>query len=274
MAAVLPSVEASKREKEACRIVVEATNMSSAAFWTVTQEQLDLESKRALCLREALPDTPEADRDDAFRRAAKEANALTKRHTDLRQKVSVWQRIVFKNISLCQRVYMESLRFPQEQREYRQLLPECQRKLLPGLDPKDLQETLDLALENGNLSLYVQIHTCVYLETTKGQWELQNFHVVQACAQQVYDNTTNEAMRSQLLAEYEKYMDNATIEKDNESGEMVVQCRSPALPGHGTKKFQDTEALRMRNMVARQVGECIRRRSTVTEVRVKSDVVP
>ncbi|XP_075553593.1 uncharacterized protein LOC142586227 [Dermacentor variabilis] len=158
MAAVLPSVEASKREKEACRIVVEATNMSSAAFWTVTQvrrciadsvmfpdadeEQLDLESKHALCLREALPDTPEADRADAFRRAAKEANALTRRHTDLRQK---------------------------EQREYRQLLPECQRKLLPGLDPEELQETLDSALENGNLSLYVQIHTCVYLETTKGQ---------------------------------------------------------------------------------------------------------
>ncbi|XP_070395751.1 uncharacterized protein [Dermacentor albipictus] len=283
MAAVLPSVEASKREKEACRIVVEATNMSSAAFWTVTQvrrciadsvmfpdadeEQLDLESKRALCLREALPDTPEADRADAFRRAAKEANALTRRHTDLRQKLET-----------CMHEYLLHI---EEQREYRQLLPECQRKLLPGLDPEELQEILDSALENGNLSLYVQIHTCVYLETTKGQWELQNFHVVQACAQQVYDNTTNEAMRSQLLAEYEKYMDNATIEKilacharrlypevkkGNESGEMAVQCRSPALPGHGTKKFQDTEALRMRNMVARQVGECIRKRSTVTEV--------
>ncbi|KAL3215632.1 hypothetical protein MRX96_051332 [Rhipicephalus microplus] len=74
-------------------------------------------------------------------------------------------------------------------------------------------------------------------------------------------------MRTQLLAEYEKYMDNATIEKilacharrlypdvkKNESGEMAVMCRSPALPGHGTKKFQDTEALRIRNMVARQV---------------------
>ncbi|KAL1486640.1 hypothetical protein MTO96_031312, partial [Rhipicephalus appendiculatus] len=224
MAAVLPSVEASMREKEACRIVVEATNMSSAAFWTVTQEQLDLESKRALCLREALPDTPEADRDDAFRRAAQEANALTKRHTDLRQK---------------------------EQREYRQLLPDCRRKLFPELDSQQLQEKLDSALAKGDLSLYVQ----------------------------VYENTTNEAMRTQLLAEYEKYMDNATIEKilacharrlypdvkKNESGEMVVMCRSPALPGHGTKKFQDTEALRMRNMVARQVGECIRRRSTVTE---------
>ncbi|KAL1484969.1 hypothetical protein MTO96_032263 [Rhipicephalus appendiculatus] len=256
MAAVLPSVEASMREKEACRIVVEATNMSSAAFWTVTQvrrciadsvmfpdadeEQLHLESKRALCLREALPDTPEADRDDAFRRAAQEANALTKRHTDLRQK---------------------------EQREYRQLLPDCRRKLFPELDSQQLQEKLDSALAKGDLSLYVQVHTCVYLETTKGQWELQNFHVVQACARQVYDNTTNEAMRTQLLAEYEKYMDNATIEKilacharrlypdvkKNESGEMVVMCRSPALPGHGTKKFQDTEALRMRNMVARQV---------------------
>ncbi|KAH8022306.1 hypothetical protein HPB51_023211 [Rhipicephalus microplus] len=86
MAAVLPSVEASMREKDACRIVMEATNMSSAAFWTVTQ--LDLESKRALCLREALPDTPEAERAVAFRRAAQEANALTKRHTDLRQKGS------------------------------------------------------------------------------------------------------------------------------------------------------------------------------------------
>nr|XP_037280429.1 thromboxane-A synthase-like [Rhipicephalus microplus] len=105
MAAVLPSVEASMREKDACRIVMEATNMSSAAFWTVTQvrrciadsvmfpdaeeEQLDLESKRALCLREALPDTPEAERAVAFRRAAQEANALTKRHTDLRQKNSL-----------------------------------------------------------------------------------------------------------------------------------------------------------------------------------------
>ncbi|KAH6929385.1 hypothetical protein HPB50_026901 [Hyalomma asiaticum] len=173
MAAVLPSVEASMREKEACRIVVEATNMSSAAFWTVTQVQLDLESKRALCLREALPDTPEDDRDDAFLRAAQEANALTKRHTDLRQK---------------------------EQREYRQLLPECQRRLFPELDSQQLQDKLDSALAKGDLSLYVQ-------------WELQNFHVVQACARQVYDNTTNEAMRTQLLAEYEKYMDNTTIEK-------------------------------------------------------------
>ncbi|KAL3194386.1 hypothetical protein MRX96_046110 [Rhipicephalus microplus] len=98
MAAVLPSVEASMREKEACRIVVEATNMSSAAFWTVTQEQLDLESKRALCLREALPDTPEADRAVAFRRAAQEANALTKRHTDLRQKVSVLEELFFERL--------------------------------------------------------------------------------------------------------------------------------------------------------------------------------
>ncbi|XP_075750712.1 uncharacterized protein LOC119186545 [Rhipicephalus microplus] len=282
MAAVLPSVEASMREKEACRIVVEATNMSSAAFWTVTEvrrciadsvmfpdadeEQLDLESKRALCLREALPDTPEADRAVAFRRAAQEANALTKRHTDLRQKLET-----------CMHEYLLHI---EEQREYRQLLPDCQRKLFPELNLQQLQEKLDTALTKGDLSLYVQVHTCVYLETTKGQWELQNFHVVQACAQQVYDNTTNEAIRTQLLAEYEKYMDNATIEKivacharrlypdvkKNESGEMTVMCRSPPLPGHGSKKFQDTEALRMRNMVARQVGECIRRRSTVTEV--------
>ncbi|XP_037518933.2 uncharacterized protein LOC119395976 [Rhipicephalus sanguineus] len=307
MAAVLPSVEASMREKEACRIVVEATNMSSAAFWTVTQvrrciadsvmfpdadeEQLDLESKRALCLREALPDKPEADRDDAFRRAAQEANALTKRHTDLRQKLetcmheyllhieqghcTAFSDSVFKGCATAQHIV-----FPQEQREYRQLLPDCRKKLFPELDSQQLQEQLDSALARGDLSLYVQVHTCVYLETTKGQWELQNFHVVQACARQVYDNTTNEAMKTQLLAEYEKYMDNATIEKilacharrlypdvkKNESGDMVVMCRSPALPGHGTKKFQDTEALRMRNMVARQVGECIRRRSTVTEV--------
>ncbi|KAL1443878.1 hypothetical protein MTO96_045783 [Rhipicephalus appendiculatus] len=94
------------------------------------QEQLDLESKRALCLREALPDTPEADRDDAFHRAAQEANALTKRHTDLRQK-----------------------------------------------------------------------------------WELQNFRVVQACSRQLYNNTTNEAMRTQLLPKYEKYMDNGPYKR-------------------------------------------------------------
>ncbi|XP_077486181.1 uncharacterized protein LOC144097313 [Amblyomma americanum] len=103
MAAVLPSVEASQRDREACRIVVEATNMSSAAFWTVTQvrrciadsvmfpdsdeEKLDLEAKRALCLREALPDTPEGDREAAFRTATQEANILTRRHTDLRQKL-------------------------------------------------------------------------------------------------------------------------------------------------------------------------------------------
>nr|XP_037290985.1 uncharacterized protein LOC119186545 [Rhipicephalus microplus] len=226
MAAVLPSVEASMREKEACRIVVEATNMSSAAFWTVTQvrrciadsvmfpdadeEQLDLESKRAVCLREALPDTPEAERAVAFRRAAQEANSLTKRHTDLRQKLET-----------CMHEYLLHI---EEQREYRQLLPDCQRKLFPELDSQQLQEKLDTALAKGDLSLYVQVHTCVYLETTKGQWELQNFHLVQACAQQVYDNTTNDAMRTQLLAEYEKYMDNATIEKASVELQHSIAC--------------------------------------------------
>ncbi|KAH9382333.1 hypothetical protein HPB48_012062 [Haemaphysalis longicornis] len=87
MAAVLPSVEASQREREACRIVVDATNMSRAAFWTVTQVQLNLDTKRAQCLREALPDTPEPEREAAFHKAAEEANALTRRHTDLRQKL-------------------------------------------------------------------------------------------------------------------------------------------------------------------------------------------
>ncbi|XP_077539126.1 uncharacterized protein LOC144151836 [Haemaphysalis longicornis] len=282
MAAVLPSVEASQREREACRIVVDATNMSRAAFWTVTQVrrciadsvmfpdtdevQLNLDTKRAQCLREALPDTPEPEREAAFHKAAEEANALTRRHTDLRQKLET-----------CMHEYLLHI---EEQREYRQLLPECQSELLPGLEPKQVQEKLDLTLKSGDLDLYVQLHTCVYLKTTKGQWELQNFHVVQACAQLVYDNSTSDAMKVQLLAEYEKYMHNATIEKilacharrlypdvkKDEKGEMSVSCRSPAHAGHGGKKFQDTEALRLRNAVARQVGECIRRRSTVTEV--------
>ncbi|KAH8020897.1 hypothetical protein HPB51_008009 [Rhipicephalus microplus] len=88
----------------------------------------------------------------------------------------------------------------QEQREYRQLLPDCQKKLFPELNSQQLQEKLDTAL--------AKVFTF----------------------RRLYPDV-----------------------KKNESGEIIVMCRSPALPGHGSEKFQDTEALRMRNMVARQV---------------------
>ncbi|XP_040359110.1 uncharacterized protein LOC121047710 [Ixodes scapularis] len=90
-------------------------------------------------------------------------------------------------------------------------------------------------------------------------------------------------MRAQLMAEYERFLNNATIDKimacharrlfpevkKDTNGNTVVDCKLPALGGHISKRIYDTQALRMRNAVTRMVGECIRRHSSVTEITKK-----
>ncbi|CAN8017970.1 unnamed protein product, partial [Ixodes persulcatus] len=44
------------------------------------------------------------------------------------------------------------------------------------------------------------------------KWELQNYYVVQRCAQEVSQNVSG-PMRAQLMAEYERFLNNATIDK-------------------------------------------------------------
>ncbi|CAN7937337.1 unnamed protein product, partial [Ixodes hexagonus] len=46
----------------------------------------------------------------------------------------------------------------------------------------------------------------------KEKWELQNYHVVQRCAQEVSQNVSG-PMRAQLMAEYERFLNNDTIHK-------------------------------------------------------------
>lgn len=270
---LLPDVSVDTREMEACKIATEGTNMSGSVFWNVGQirrciadyvlfpeeneDEMDLEKIRTRCLEEAFPSHSEQDRLMAFRNLTMQAKMLGEKYIDLREKLDICMH--------------EDMLHKEDQEEYRSNLPHCQSKLFPGRTMSQVEEELDKEMRDGNYDVHVKLHACVYMMSTKAQWELQNFLVVQRCADQVYSNVSG-AMKNDVQMLYEKYMDNATIDqmmechsrrlhadvKKAENGEMEVTCRTPNYPVHPGKRPLDHETQMRRNVVSRMVGDCIR----------------
>ncbi|XP_064489444.1 uncharacterized protein LOC135401154 [Ornithodoros turicata] len=280
---VLPDIAAEMREMEACKIAAAGTNMSGSVFWTVgqirrciadyvlfpeeDQDELDLESIKMHCLEEAFPSLSAEDKVVAFKNLTKQAKMLGHKYFDLRDKLDI-----------C--MHKETLHM-EDQEEYKTNLPHCQAKLFPGRTMSQVEEELDRSLREGNYSVHSMLYGCVYMMSSKARWELQNFHVVQRCAEEVHANVSSD-MKRDVEKLYEKYMANATIDKmmechsrrlqadtkKMEDGQLMVVCRPPNYAGHAGKQNVDRETLMRRNVVTRMVGDCIRRHGP-TEVTTK-----